>query len=167
MDLTSTHIIQLAILLLIAVFSFWLAGRRAEQIRTSREKHTVRIGTIRELNNAVRDEYDLHRLYDLYCKACQEFPEEVGHSPALGPDPRCRFNTIFRGEDLSQMTPNSIYLGDIYGIWTFTLGKWFDFEKHAESEQDKDTLQKIRRQFHDQLVVGFKDLEKRIASQKY
>ena len=45
----------------------------------------------------------------------------------LGP---CEFG-MFRTKSIPDMTPNEVYLGNINGLWTFTLNEW---QKKKDSE---------------------------------
>ena len=48
----------------------------------------------------------------------------------LGP---CEFG-MFRTKSIPDMTPNEVYLGNINGLWTFTLNEW---QKKKDSEDYK------------------------------
>lgn len=54
---------------------------------------------------------------------------------------------VFRTESIATMSPEEVFLGDIYGLWTHTLTFW-------QSCHDEDAVEKITKQYYYLLISG-------------
>lgn len=68
----------------------------------------------------------------------------------LGPDEY----GMFRTKDISTMTPDEVFLGNIFGLWTFTISEW------EEHKKDKDSYGKVLEQYRGILRSNVESLAK-------
>lgn len=72
------------------------------------------VGKAPELLYLIKNAGNLNELLTLHKRAWNEgFRNEN-----LGP------GSMFRCDDISKMTSSQVYLGDIYGLWTFNIPTW-------------------------------------------
>ena len=82
------------------------------------EKCKSLVGHFPELDERIGASKSLENVLELHKKAW-----ELGYQNGnLGP---CEYG-MFRTQDISKMTPDEVYLGNVYGLWTFPMPKWED-----------------------------------------
>lgn len=72
-------------------------------------------------------------------------------NPCLCPD---KYG-VFRTSDIATMDESEVFLGNIYGLWTFSLPYW-------ESCKDEDAKEKVTNQYYQLLLRGIE-----LEHQKY
>ena len=93
------------------------------------EKCKSLVGHFPELDERISASKSLENVLELHKKAWG-----LGYrNNNIGP---CEYG-IFRTQDISTMTPDAVYLGNVYGLWTFPIPKW---ENQKSQMYDKDIL---------------------------
>ena len=73
---------------------------------------------------------------------------------------------MFRTKDIPQMKAEEVYLGDIYGLWTFTIPEWEKEKEHKYGDNgwginpDTTVYELIVRQYRHHLISNVKAIRK-------
>lgn len=128
---------------------------RLEKEKDNLRKRRVLIEEARyELSTFKDPSYGLMALYSFIAKWHTRLDFETIEN--LGPE---RYG-IFRCYHMSDITPDDIYLGGIYGVWTNTL-RWWESHSHPT----KDEYQIVFEQLYNLLYSNLKAESDRIMKQ--
>lgn len=83
---------------------------------------------VSNLFTEIEKAHDLDKLVSLHKQLYPLFA-----CPNLGP---CEYG-MFRVKDMSELSMDNVYLGGIYGLWTFTAREW---SKPTINRQDFDSI---------------------------
>lgn len=92
---------------------------RSKQVTLQRKEYRLisqSVGDAEEFLNAVRKCDNLIRLLNLHKLIWQN----GFHDKAIAPD---KYG-MFRTENITTMKPDEVFLGNIYGLWTFPIPDW-------------------------------------------
>lgn len=104
--------------------NFWNRVFHSTEIEEEREKYDKCkriVGFYPEIYERIQAAKNLLDLLDLHKKAW----EKEFRNSNIGP---CEYG-MFRTNDISEMTAGEVYLGNIYGLWTFNIPEW---EEHRD-----------------------------------
>ena len=84
------------------------------------------VGHFPELDERIGASKSLEEVLELHKKAWGLGYQNGNLAP-------CEYG-MFRTKNISKMTPNEVYLGNIYGLWTHSLPKWEETRNEKFSE---------------------------------
>lgn len=100
------------------IFNRFFYKNKLIEEHTKYEKCKSLVGHFSELDERIGASKSLEGVLNLHKKAWG-----LGYqNDNLGP---CEYG-MFRTQDISKMTPDEVFLGNVYGLWTFPIPKWED-----------------------------------------
>ena len=133
------------------IFNRIFCKKILQEEKNKYEKCKSLVGHYSDINKRICEAKDLRTLLDLHKKAWN-----LGYRNAnLGP---CEYG-MFRTKDIACMNPEEVFLGDIYGLWTFPIPKWEE-NKDEKFSDDKTIYDIVLEQYKKILRLNIESLYK-------
>ena len=109
------------------IFNRFFFKEVLEEEKEKYEKCKSLVGHFPELDERIGASKTLEGVLELHKKAWGLGYQNGNLAP-------CEWG-MFRTKDISKMTPDEVFLGNVYGLWTFPMPKW---EDQKSQMYDKD-----------------------------
>lgn len=144
-------------IVLVALLIFIIVGVMAKKCQEKKNEINRLDHQICQLNKFKGELMSHHTLEDTFKVHRQLGAMHLAWSPAICPD---KYG-MFRTSNISTMSMDEVFLGDIYELWTHSLPFWLSY-------QDEDAVSKITNQYYQQVLSGIEaeieELVKKIHS---
>lgn len=134
------------------MFNRFFFKETLEEEKQKYEKCKSLVGHFQELDERIGASKTLEGVLDLHKKAWG-----LGYrNDNLAP---CEYG-MFRTQDISKMTPDEVYLGNIYGLWTFPISKWENQKSQMYDENISVydvVLNQYKRILHSNVKIIYKE----------
>lgn len=111
------------VIIYLVIRLIYITYKKQRNIKLEKKRLSVKQ---KALTNAIIKINNAKTLIDLF-NIHKEIGEYVNETENLGPD---KYG-MFRTKHISTMLPEEVYLGNIYGLWTYNI---LDWEKYPEKE---------------------------------